>query len=84
MADWATVEQLATQAVAPRARQMAEYPFSDLDAEAGVVIALLKAISASGVAVHVADWNALEDLLRHGGHSDQVRVIVSCTPRPKP
>jgi hypothetical protein len=79
-ADWTTVEMLARQSVAPRARQMAECPYTNTDAEAGVVLALLRAVAASGVAVHVASWDALEHLLRYGGHLHSVRVIVSCTP----
>jgi hypothetical protein len=80
MPDWTTVERLATQAVAPRARQMAECPYSDLDAEAGVVTSLLKALAASGVAVSVADWDGLENLLKYGGYRQNIRVIVSVTP----
>jgi hypothetical protein len=80
MPDWLTVEQLATQAVAPRARQMAEYPYTDLDAEAGVVTSLLKALAASGVRVNVSDWDTLESLLKYGGYMQNIRVIVSVTP----
>jgi hypothetical protein len=80
MPDWAAVEQLVTQAVAPRARQMVEYPFTDLDAEAGVVTSLLRALAASGVRVTVADWTGLESLLKYGGHMQNIRVIVSVTP----
>jgi len=79
-ADWTTVEMLARQSVAPRARQMAENPFTNTDAEAGVVLALLRALEASGVRVSVADWGGLESLLKYGGHCQNIRVIVSVTP----
>jgi hypothetical protein len=80
MPDWATVELLARQAVAPRARQMAECPYTDTTAEAAVVVALLRALEASGVRVSVADWGGLESLLEYGGHCQNIRAIVSVTP----